>query len=220
MKIQSKILGFINLLLGLFFIYVAFLYAQGASFNINISSPNEIKSVAYYPIWVGFPALISALNLLFSFQLLLKNPKNEKLFLWSLFIVQVCFWLLSPFFGWFFASTPLMPITILIIQAGLAYLAKNIANKKLILCFFLVTFLVIFLTFKEGFEEDYCERKGRLADPNGTKSISIGKEDAEYIKKTYGVGSGPGKYQLQWITHALCHKDFKFWPALKETWKL
>lgn len=89
---------------------------------------------------------------------------------------------------------------------------------KLILGLFLLltTIFVIFLVFKSSFEEDYCERKGKLADLTGTKSISVSKEDAEYIRKTFGVGSGPGEYQLQWITHALCHRDFKFLPALRE----
>ncbi len=212
---KFEILGFINLILGiifLFFIKNIFLYPSAVNLNgfIHNNLPNGVIFTA------------SILNFYLGYKLFWKQGSNRHQFsVYLILTLQTIFWFLWLFIGYFFVSELIYPVISLgLIAAVFIFVRKLSASLALLTS--LVTLLVVILTLTFSFEEDYCWKKGdEMAAGKPSVTTIPAHEEREVFGDALGtIASDSAQVGTAAYYHFKCHQNFDFNPALKEKFNL
>lgn len=208
---KNRILGFVNIVLGLLFLFLFILSIKTILLTItHLSLSTLIHS------FLVLTALL--INGTLAYFLLRKKIKIKSLKLFLVLTLSPLLWLLLTFFGFFF-SLYLSYLFLTIILSVIVFLLVYKISQRIALILSLVTFLTAIFGIASGFEERYCIAKGKQAEKDNPSTVTATKEDAEYTRTLKGLDIKSGqKITSSFRTHMLCHTTFDLGSAIKDTY--
>jgi hypothetical protein len=206
---KTTLLGVLNLILVIWFTVI--LLKSHYTLEPFVSFYSVFK--AYASLFIIF--LFDLINACLAYLLFIKPPKKISYPVIATLTFAPLFWFVFAFIGFFFASRPLLPISGVII-ALICYFYVKKQSHRVALFLSLGTLFVMGIILLSSFEEDYCIKRGDLADPTGTRSIAATREDAQ---KLHDMGVIKGQeIGIAFRSHMLCHNTFNLYSAVMKSY--
>lgn len=204
---KYKILGTINVLLSIFFIFILATSAYSKEPIVSLSS--FIHAYALNGVLLFSLVVNSGL----AYKLLIKKENKLPFYLYLVLTLSTVLWFLLLFIGYFLASNVIFLIILLAIIIAIFYFLRK-PSQKIAITLSLITLLVSIIAIISSFEEDYCWGKGMQVDATGSKMVIATKEDAAALKG-FDVKEGT-QIGASFKAHMLCHNTFNLTEALNE----
>lgn len=204
---KYKILGVVNVLLSIFFVFILATSAYSKEPLVSVESFIH----AYAPNGVMLFSLL--MNGFLAYKLLVKKESKLPFYLYLILTFSTIFWFLLLFIGYFFASNVIFPVVSLALVIAIFYFLR-ISSTRIAVMLSLITLFVSIVVIISSFEEDYCWGKGTEADNSGSKMVVATTQDAVALKG-FDVKEG-AQIGASFRAHMLCHNTFSLTEALKE----
>jgi len=204
---KLRVLGFANFLLSLFFLFL--LVTSGYSTKPLESLPSFIHAYAA----TGVEIFLLGVNVFLTYKIFFKKEKKPPYAQYLTLTLATVFWFAMLFGGYFIASNVIFPIVSILFILGIFFYFRK-KSQKFAIFLSVVTFIVCLIVIMSSFEEDYCWRKGDVADPTGSQMVMATQTDVSALKE-FNVEEGQ-KIGVSFRAHMLCHNNFNLIDAMKE----